>query len=162
MKYMVVAYDKNFAIGANNDLLWKRDLPADLRRFRDLTHGDTVVMGRKTFDSIGRALAGRINIVISHHFKVADGIIYARDLKEAYREAGDADVAIIGGGSIYEQALPDVDRIYATEVHAAFRGAEVFFPRLNSHDWHETTREKHYADGSNKYDYDFVVYERKK
>lgn len=158
---MVVAYDKNRAIGANNQLLWKRDLPADLRHFRDLTHGDSIVMGRKTFESIGSALPGRKNIVVSHHFKVHDNITFARSLKEAYDEAGNSDVAVIGGASIYEQALDDVQRIYATEVHAEFRGADTHFPDLHAHGWRETRREPHYADGANKYDYDFVVYEKR-
>lgn len=162
MKSIVVAYDKNGGIGADNDLLWKRELPADLRHFRDLTHGDAVIMGRKTFESIGGALGGRKNIVISHYFKVQDGVVFARNLQEAYKEAEGSDISVIGGGSIYEQALPDVDRIYATEVRAVFPNATVFFPKLDRSVWHEVTREPHRADGTNKYDYDFVTYQRAK
>ncbi len=160
MKSIVVAYDKNNGIGASNDLLWKRDIPADLRHFRDLTHGGAVIMGRKTFESINGILGGRKNIVISHHFRLMEGVTFARNLQEAYKEAGDADISIIGGGSIYEQALPDVDRIYATEIKAVFPQADTFFPRLDSREWHEVTRESHRADGANKYDYDFVTYQR--
>ena len=162
MKSIVVAYDKNGGIGAGNDLLWKRDLPADLQHFRDLTRGNAVIMGRKTYESIGGALGGRKNIVISHHFQVEDGVVFARNLQEAYNEAEGMDISVIGGGSIYEQALRDVDRIYATEVKASFPNATVFFPKLDRSEWHEVTREPHRADGANKYDYDFVTYQRAK
>ena len=158
---MVVAYDKNYAIGANNELLWKRDLPADLRHFRDLTYGDAIIMGANTFKSIGSVLPGRKNIVVSHHFKVVAGAVFARSIEEAYEEAGSGDVAIIGGASIYEQTIGDVDRIYVTEVKAEFRNADAHFPNLNRLGWHETRREPHYADGANKYDYDFVIFEKR-
>lgn len=161
MKSIVVAYDKNYGIGASNDLLWKRDLPSDLRRFRDITLGSAVIMGRKTYESIGNVLHGRLNIVVTHKFMDIPGLVLARGLKEAYEAAGERDIMIIGGGSIYEQAMPDVERIYATEVQAEFKNAEVFFPRVNPADWREVSREKHLADGANKYDYDFVVYQRK-
>lgn len=159
---MVVAYDKNYAIGSNNELLWKRDLPADLRHFRDLTYGDTVIMGMNTFRSIGSILPGRKNIIISHHFHVLPGAVFARSIDEAFREAGSGDIAIIGGASIYEQTIHDVDRIYATEVKAAFPRADAHFPNLRRLGWHESKRETHFADGANKYDYDFVVYERRR
>lgn len=161
MKSIVVAYDKNYGIGASNDILWKRDLPADLRRFRDITLGSAVIMGRKTYESIGNILHGRLNIIVTHKFMEIPGLILARGLKEAYEAAGDRDTMIIGGASIYEQALPDVDRIYATEVHAEFKNADVFFPRIDPREWREVSREKRYADGANKYDFDFVIYERK-
>ena len=162
MKSIVVAYDKNYGIGASNDLLWKLDMPADLRRFRDLTLGSAVIMGRKTYESLGNVLHGRLNIVVTHKFMDIPELVLARGLKEAYAAAGERDIMIIGGGTIYEQALPDVDRIYATEVQAEFRNAEVFFPKLDQRQWREVSREKLYADGMNKYDYDFVVYQRKR
>lgn len=161
MKSIVVAYDKNYGIGAGNDLLWGRSMPADLRRFRNLTLGSAVIMGRKTYESIGNILHGRLNIIVTHKFLEIPGILLARGLKEAYELAGDRDTMVIGGGTIYEQALPDVERIYATEIQAEFKGADTFFPHIDPKDWREVSREKHQADGANKYDYHFVVYRRK-
>lgn len=163
MKTIVVAYDKNKAIGYKNNLLWANELPADRRRFRNLTNGSAVIMGRKTYESMGNILHGRLNIVVTHKFAQMSGLVLARGLKEAYRAAeehGMTDVAIIGGQSIYEQALPDVRRIYATEVHTVVPDADAYFPRFGRPEWQEISREKHYADGANRYDYDFVVYER--
>jgi len=158
MKHIVVAYDQNRGIGAENDLLWQRDLPADLRHFKDLTIGGTVIMGRKTFESIGRALPGRQNIVVSHGAVEAEGVLAAPSLEAAYA-AAKHEVFIIGGGSIYEQSLADADAVYATEVQALFPNAGVFFPPLPS-GWVETVREHHEADERNKYAYDFVTYVR--
>jgi dihydrofolate reductase len=158
MKAMVVAYDRGRGIGANNDLLWQRDLPADLKRFKQLTTGGSLIMGRKTFESIGRALPDRQNIVVSHAPIAADGVETAGSLPEAYALAAH-EIYIIGGGSIFEQALPDTDVVYATEVDAGFPEATVFFPPLGP-EWHETAREHHEADEKNKYAYDFVTYER--
>ncbi len=158
MKSIVVAYDNNRGIGANNDLLWQRDLLADLAHFKTLTTGKSIVMGRKTYESIGRALPNRENIVVSHALSDADGIVVVASLAEAYERAS-GEIVIIGGASIYEQALPDVDTIYATEVDAVFPQAEVFFPVFGD-DWRETAREHHEADERNKYAYDFVTYER--
>lgn len=158
MKYIVVAYDRNRGIGANNDLLWQRDLPADLKRFKQLTTGGSIIMGRKTFESIGRALPERQNIVVSHAPVEADGIETADSLPAAYALARH-EIFVIGGGSIFEQALPDTDVVYATEVDASFPQATVFFPPLGP-EWHETDRVRHEADEKNKYAYDFVTYER--
>jgi len=158
MKSIVAAYDKNRGIGANNDLLWQRDLPADLAHFRALTTGKSIIMGRKTFESIGRALPNRENIVVSHAALDIEGAICVGSLAEAYARAS-GETIVIGGASIYEQALPDVDTIYATEVDASFPEAEVFFPMLGD-EWHETTREHYEADERNKYNYDFVTYDK--
>lgn len=155
---MVVAYDHNRGIGADNDLLWRRDLPADLKHFKQLTVGKSVVMGRKTFTSIGRVLPERQNIVVSHHPVEMSGVDTADSLPAAYALARN-EVVIIGGGTVYEQALKDVSVVYATEVDASFPEASVFFPPLGSQ-WHETAREHHEADENNKYAFDFVTYER--
>jgi dihydrofolate reductase len=161
MKSILVAYDKNFGIGAFNDLLWQRDLPADLRRFKELTTGHAIIMGRKTYDSIGRALPNRQSIVISRQAGVIEGVIVVDSLAAAYDavEAG-RESFVIGGGQIYELAIDTVDRIYATEVDAEFPQADVFFPAVNKDWWHETAREHHTADERNKYDFDFVTYDR--
>jgi dihydrofolate reductase len=159
MKSIIVAYDKNRGIGAANDLLWQRDLPADLARFKELTTGHPIIMGRKTFESIGHALPNRRNIVVSHNALDVEGIETVGGLNEAYSLAGDEDVFVIGGGQIYAQALPTVDHVYATEVDASF-AAEIFFPTLPENEWTEITREHHTRDEHNKYNYDFVTYTR--
>ena len=155
---MVVAYDKQRGIGAENDLLWQRDLPADLVHFRQLTMGNSIVMGRNTFASIGRALPGRENIVVTHRAMDAVDVIAVSSLHEAYM-AAHGNIMIIGGASIYEQALPDTDIVYATEVDATFPGATAFFPSLDDA-WKEVAREHHDCDEKNLYDYDFVTYRR--
>lgn len=158
MKSMVVAYDQNRGIGADNKLLWFRDLPTDIQHFRDITMNGTIIMGRKTFDSIGKALPGRQNIVVTHRPLDVPGVLAVPDLQAAY-VAAEREIYIIGGGSIYEQALADTDVIYATEVQASFPAATVFFPKLDG-SWRETECEHHMADGRNKYDFDFVTYVR--
>ncbi|HRF28598.1 MAG TPA: dihydrofolate reductase [Candidatus Saccharibacteria bacterium] len=159
MKAIVVAMDKNNGIGADNDLLWQRDLPADLAHFKELTTGKTIVMGRKTFESIGRALPNRENIVVSRQPLRYENVIHAASIDEAYDLASN-DVCVIGGGQIYTQALEDMDILYVTEVDAEFAQASVFFPEINEQQWRETSREHHDADERNKYSFDFVVYER--
>lgn len=162
MKSIVVAYDRNYGIGADNDMLWQRDMPSDLRHFRELTLGQAVIMGRKTFESIGYPLPKRQNIVISRHSFAIEGIEVVRDVEEAYAavEPGSAPF-IIGGSEIYRLAYPSVDRIYATLVHAVFEDATVFFPEPDLNTWDETAREDHLADNENKYDYSFITYQRK-
>jgi dihydrofolate reductase len=162
MKSMVVAYDKNRGIGAENDLLWLRKLPTDQRHFRDLTTGNAIIMGRKTFDSIGQPLPNRQNIVISRQTMSIDGVTVVDTMKDAYAavEPG-KEAMIIGGGEIYRLALPDVDRIYGTEVQEIFDKADVFFPALDMTVWREMSREHHDADDHNLYSYDFVTYDRR-
>lgn len=163
MKSIVVAYDKNRGIGAANDLLWQRDLPADLQRFKELTTGNAIIMGRKTFESIGRALPNRQNIVISRGALNAVGVTVAHGLDEAYEAVEPGKEAfVIGGGQIYAQALDTVDRVYATEVDAEFPQADIFFPPLEEARWQEAEREYHPADERNKYDFDTAVYIRQK
>lgn len=160
MKYIIVAYDNNRGIGAADDLLWVRDLPADLARFKELTTGHPIIMGRKTFESIGRPLPNRRNIVVSHSDIDIEGVESTQSLKEAYELVGDRDVYIIGGGQIYAQALEDTDKVLATEVKETF-AAEIFFPELDKDTWREISREHHASDERNKYDYDFVTYDRR-
>ena len=159
MKTIVVAFDRGNGIGANNDLLWLHDLPADLRHFKDLTSGHTIIMGRKTFESIGRPLPNRQNIVVSRSFEGAEGIEVARSIDEAYSLAK-GDIFVIGGAQIYEEAMSSVDEIKATEVDETFPQATVFFPKIDPELWQETAREHHDADEANKYAYDFVTYAR--
>ena len=161
MKSIIVAMDKNNGIGADNDLLWARDLPADLAHFKKLTVGKSIVMGRKTFESIGRPLPDRQNIIISRKGALgAPGTLTAASLETAYNLA-QFDIFIIGGGQIYQQALSDMDRLYVTEVDASFQNATVHFPVIDPAIWNEVSRDHHDADNKNKYAFDFVVYERR-
>lgn len=159
MKSIIVAYDKNRGIGAVNDLLWKNDLPADLRHFKDITMGSTIIMGRKTYESVGHALAGRQNIVISRNVGSLDGVAVVKSLEEAYKAATNQDVFVIGGGQIFGMAIETVDQIFATEVDGRFE-ADVFFPELKSEVWKGVSRRHNKKDDLNKYNYDFVTYVR--
>ncbi len=160
MKTIVVAFDKNYGIGANNDLLWLRDLPADLKHFKDLTTGHTVIMGRNTFTSIGRALPNRQNIVVSRSMQDTEGVEVARTLDEAYDLATD-EIFIIGGAQIYAETVKNADVIEATEVQETFDKATVFFPPIDLTIWREVSRESHEKDERNKYAFDFVRYTRR-
>lgn len=161
MKTIVVAYDKKHGIGANNDLLWLRDLPADLQHFKSLTSGHTIVMGRNTYQSIGRPLPNRQNIVISRSMEPEKGVEVARSIDEAYALSKDSEIFVIGGAQVYEEALESVDEIQATEVDATFDTATVFFPPIDLNNWQEVSREHHERDDANKYAYDFVRYTRR-
>jgi len=163
VKNIVVAYDNDRAIGANGDLLWKNnELRGDMDHFRTLTMGSIMIMGRKTLDSIGMALPGRKTIVLSRSesYPIPD-VEVAHSLDEAYSLAqGYEDIFVVGGGEIYQQALKDVRRIYATEVDASIKGADTFFPNLDCN-WQETDVQRFPADKNNIYPYNFVVYERR-
>ncbi|PTX04376.1 dihydrofolate reductase [Achromobacter mucicolens] len=154
---LIVAYSTNRAIGRDNALPWK--LPGDLAHFKRSTLGHPIIMGRKTWDSLGRPLPGRSNIVISRNPDFsAVGAILAPTLEAAVAACGDVEEAfVIGGAQIYAQALPLARRVLATEVHADVEG-DAFFPLLPSFQWKETAREPQAAE--NGYDYDFVTYER--
>ena len=160
MKAILVAMDKNNGIGADNDLLWGRDLPDELKHFKELTTGATVIMGRRTYESIGRPLPNRENIVVTRSSEGIEGIIIAHSIDEAYTLATDKDIFIIGGAQVYTEAINDMDILYITEVNASFKNATVFFPRIDKSQWHEVSRERYAVDERNKYDFDFVKYER--
>lgn len=161
MKYIIVAYDKNRIIGANNSLLWLGEMAADMRRFRELTTGNVVIMGRKTFDSIGRPLPNRQNIVITRQPLVIDGVLVVHSLGDAYKQAKPGkDVYVIGGGQIFEQALADVDSVLATQIDATFDG-DTYFPIL-SDEWHETLRQDYLSDDKNRYNYSFITYSKQR
>ena len=162
-KAIVVAYDKNRAIGRNGDLPWGRSLPADLVQFKRLTKGGDAIMGRKTFESIGsRPLPERENIVISSRPTGVKGVLTAVNLESALALAR-YKTFIIGGAQVYDDALniPEIDIIYATEVDAAFPDADTFFPELDMTVWEETDRVHCPADKANAYAFDFVIYQRK-
>lgn len=162
-KAIIVAYDKNRAIGRGGDLPWGRSLPADLAQFKRLTRGSDIIMGRKTFESIGsRPLPERENIVISSRPTGIKGVLTAVNLESALALAR-YKTFIIGGAQVYSDALnaPEIDTIYATEVDAAFSDADTFFPELDMTIWQEVSRTHHPADEANAYAFDFVIYQRK-
>ena len=159
MKAIVVAIDKNNGIGADNDLLWQRDLPADLAHFKKITTGGSIIMGRKTFESIGRPLPNRENIVVSRRPTGVPGVLTAASPTSAY-ELARYPIFVIGGGKVYANAIDDVDTLYVTEVQESFTQASVFFPVINASVWKEISREHHEPDDLNKYAFDFVVYQR--
>lgn len=158
---IVVAYDRNRAIGADGDLPWGRALPADLRHFRILTTGSAVIMGRKTFESIGRPLPNRQNIVLTSSDRLDVDVTLARSLTEALQLA-ERRAFVIGGGAVYAAALQAgvVECIYATEVQAEFPTADTFFPEIDMTQWQEVSRQHHPKDEKNLYPHDFVVYSR--
>lgn len=156
---LVVAMGRNRVIGRDNALPWH--LPADLRHFRAVTLGKPVVMGRRTHESIGRPLPERTNLVISGDAGYrAAGCVVLTSLEAAYEYCRDsAEVMVIGGASLYRQALPRAQRIYLTEIRQDFAGDTVF-PELDASAWREAARVDHPADDKNPYPYSFIVLER--
>lgn len=154
---LVVAYARNRVIGRDNGLPWK--LPGDLAHFKRTTLGHPIVMGRKTWESLGRPLPGRTNIVISRQAGyTAEGAVVVQDIDAALAAAAGSDeVFIIGGAQIYGAALDRAERIVATEIKADVDG-DAWFPLLPGFRWREVSREPQAAE--NGYEYDFVVYER--
>lgn len=154
---VIAAVAANRVIGKDNALPWR--LREDLQRFRRLTTGHTIVMGRKTFESLGRLLPERTHVVVSRsRAYTPTGCLVASSLDEALEGcAGLDEVFVIGGAEIYRQALPLANRLQLTEIHSDFAG-DAFFPEMNRAEWHETSRECHQADAG--FGYDFVTYER--
>lgn len=158
---IIAAIDKNNALGFKNKLLFY--LPDDLKRFKALTTGHTVVMGRKTFDSLPKgALPNRRNIVLSRSTKlVLPAAEVYPSLEEALKHcAEDEEVFIMGGASVYRQAMPLADKLYLTEIDAKAAEADVYFPIVDKETWHEIKRDAHRADDRHPYDFAFVDYER--
>jgi dihydrofolate reductase len=156
---IIVATDEQGLIGKNNDLPWK--LSADLQYFRRVTMGKPLIMGRNTHESIGRPLPGRQNIIVTKNpdYKV-DGCTVVHSTKEAFQACSDAEEAMVmGGASLYEQLLPQAEKLYLTLVHASLEG-DTWFPDWNKADWREVNSEYHHADDKNDYPYSFIVYER--
>ena len=156
---LIAAVARNRVIGAGNALPWR--LPEDLKRFKSLTLGHPIIMGRKTWDSLGRPLPGRTNIVISRSADfAAPGIRVAGSLEASVAlaaSAGAAEAFVIGGADIYAQALPIADRLQLTEIDRDFAG-DAYFPAVDPTQWRETLRELQHAEAG--FDYAFVTYER--
>jgi len=159
MLTIIAATGKNRSLGKDNQLIWH--LPADLKRFKKVTTGHHVIMGRKTFESLGKPLPNRTTIIITRNKKfIADGCIIVNSLAEAIQAAKeDENPFILGGAEIYKQSIKIADILDLTIVHHAF-DADVFFPEIEKTIWKETTRENFSKDEKNKYDYSFVKYER--
>jgi len=157
---IIAAMDRNRLIGNKNQLPWH--LPADLAHFKKVTMGKPIIMGRKTFESIGRALPGRTSIVLTRasDFR-GENVLVAHSLHQALEyAAGNDEVMIIGGSSIYELALPEADRLYLTYVEETYQG-DAWFPEFEPGKWRVIASEAHAADEKNPSNYRFVTYERK-
>jgi dihydrofolate reductase len=155
----VVAMDEQGLIGRDNDLPWR--LSADLQYFRRITMGKPILMGRKTHESIGRALPGRQNIVVSSLADYqAEGCDVVNSIESALKLAADADeIMVIGGSSLFEQMFDIVDKLYLTRVHAELEG-DTWFPEWDKTQWQLISQESHPDDEKNDYAYSFEVYQR--
>lgn len=175
-KCIIVAIADNNAIGRDNALLWH--ISEDLKFFKRTTTGCPVIMGRKTFESIGRPLPKRTNIVVSRGFDAPEGIIVVGSLAEAYTVAGSSVIPdpssvipsaveespsrcfVIGGGQIYAQALADADRLVVTHVHTVIEDADTFFPQIDPSVWEVEERSEMFHDEESGFDFEFVTYKR--
>jgi dihydrofolate reductase len=155
---LIVATDRNNGIGVNNTLPWR--LPEDLAFFKRITSGHVIIMGRKTFDAIGRPLPNRRNIVVTRNPAwVHAGVETTNSLDQAVAIAGEGEVFIIGGAQIYRDAISLADRLIVTEIDAEF-ACDAFFPPVDPAQWQTESRETHHSE-SNGWDYSFVMYRRR-
>ena len=157
---IIVAIAENYAIGKNNDLLWH--IPGDMKMFKRLTSGHTVVMGKKTWESLPRRpLPNRVNIVISDDPEDRfDQCVMAGSIEDAINKLNSSDENfIIGGASVYRQFLPFSDRLYITWVHKSFEG-DVFFPEIDFSEWLLISNENISAGGENEFSYSYSIYDR--
>ena len=160
--HAIVAVAADWAIGRQGELLCH--LPADMKHFKEVTMGHSIVMGRKTFESFPRRpLPGRQNIVITRNRQWQyPGVTVAHSVADAIAAAETADVFIIGGADIYEQTLPMVDVLHLTMIHARWASADAFFPALDMNEWQEVSREHHESDHRNAYEFDFITLKRRR
>lgn len=157
---LIVAISENGVIGKNNQLPWH--LPADLKYFKSLTTGHCVIMGRKTYESIGKPLPNRFNIIITRSRDFTPpGCLVVNSIEEAIKAGKNCktEVFIIGGADIFKQSLKLANRIYLTKIHKTFEG-DTFFPYPDPKEWHQVSEEKKSYDEKNPYDYSFLVFER--
>jgi dihydrofolate reductase len=159
---LVAALDRHRGIGRGNDLPWR--LPDDLKRFKALTLGKPVLMGRRTAQSLGRALPGRTNLVLTRGGQVPfEGMRAVASIGEALalaRADGARELCVIGGGEVYALALPHADVLHLTHVDTVVEDADAFFPEWEAQQWRETAREPHPADARHAHAFDFADYER--
>lgn len=160
---LIVAADKNNAIGKSGQLPWH--LPNDLRFFKNTTWGMPVIMGRKTFESVGKPLAGRTNIVITRNLEWQfPDVIVVTSLNEAIEQASRLEVNevfITGGGKVYAEALPIANRVYLTRVNTQISEADTWFPILSNYDWELESERPFFADEKHAFDYSFQCWKRK-
>jgi len=159
MTTLIAAIGTNNELGKNNGLMWH--LPSDLKRFKEVTSGHHIIMGRKTYESIGKPLPNRTTIIITRNpnYK-AEGCTTTDSLEKAIKLAKkDKNIYVIGGAQIYKEAIHKVDYLDICEVHQSF-DADVFFPEINLNTWEEISRKRFSADDKNQYDYSFVKYKR--
>jgi dihydrofolate reductase len=155
---IVVAIAENYAIGKNNQLLWH--MPADLKHFKNITSGHTVIMGRKTYDSVGKPLPNRRNIIVTRQDIKIEGCEVVKSIEDALALCANEDeVFIVGGAEIYKLTMSKTDRIYLTIIHHSF-DADTLFPEIDYMEWKETAREDHQPDERNKFPYSFITLER--
>lgn len=158
----IVVIADDGAIGKDNGLLCH--LPADLKHFKSITMGHTIIMGRRTFESLPKgALPGRENIVVSRNADYrAEGAKVCTSIEQAVAEASmPGECFILGGAQLYASTIAQVDKLYLTAIHAHFDDADTYFPAINPEEWTEIDREDHQADEKNRYDYSFVTLKRK-
>ena len=161
---LIAAIGKNNELGKNNALVWS--MPTDLKYFREKTSGHPVIMGRKTFESIGHPMPKRKNIIITRDLNYKkDGIEVVHSLKEALARARtplaqNEEIFVIGGEGIFREAMPIADRLYITHIDAEDKDANVFFPEIIPIVWNEISHKEHKKDKDNPYDYTFSVYEK--
>ncbi len=157
---IIAALARNNALGKNNKLIWH--LPADLKRFKEVTHGHHIIMGRKTFESLGKPLPNRTTIIITRNKNFqAENCIVVNSLHEALEKAkADDSPYILGGAEIYKQAMIMADQLDLTFVHHEFE-ADAFFPVVDKSIWQEISREDFKSDEKNKFDYSFVKFKKK-
>lgn len=163
MLSIIVAKAKNNIIGKDNQLLWH--LPEDLKRFKQITTGHVIIMGRKTFESLGRVLPNRKHVILSQNpdFNVENEniqVVHSMFEIQEYME-NEEENFVIGGAMIYNLLMPYVQKMYVTEIQKDFDG-DSFFPKIDHEIWEEKAREKRLPDEQNSFEYDFVTYERKK
>jgi len=159
---ILAAIGKNNELGGNNMLLWR--LSDDLKLFKQLSMGHCIVMGRKTFESIGKALPGRKNIVVTSGYIDVEGIYSTTDLNHAIemaRESGDDEVFVIGGAQIFEYAIDLADKMYLSHVDGEFADADVFLPEIDFSEWKVVETRSFTKNEKNEFDFEFKVYERK-
>ena len=160
-KNIIVAISDNNAIGQDNALLWH--ISADMKMLRKQTLGSPVIMGRKTFESIGRALPGRVNIVISRGFDTGEDVEVVGSLEEAFATAASTNLEkcfVMGGGQIYSQALEVADKLIVTHVHTVIEEADTFFPLIDPSVWTVAERSELFTDEESGYTFEFVEYVR--
>ncbi len=161
-KCIIAAIAENLAIGRNNSLLWH--IPEDLRYFKRTTMGCPVIMGRKTYESIGRPLPGRLNIVVSGHGAGYEGVVTAASLEEAYaiaeKDGNASRCFVIGGGQLYAEAMEFSEKLYVTAVHEVFEDADTFFPEIDSGKWRLTTSSGITKDEKSGLEFEFRTYMR--